>query len=57
MVFFTTNGTSATPAWQRAGATGPNPLRPQRYCTCITIDPADPDRVYVAFGGYQTGNL
>jgi ligand-binding sensor domain-containing protein len=57
MVFFTNNGTAATPAWQRAGATGPSLLRPQRYCTCITIDPADTDTVYVAFGGYQTSNL
>jgi photosystem II stability/assembly factor-like uncharacterized protein len=57
MVFRTTDGTAATPTWQRAGATGQSPLLPQRFCTCITIDPADADRVYVAFGGYQAGNL
>ncbi|MFD7626962.1 WD40/YVTN/BNR-like repeat-containing protein [Streptomyces sp. NPDC059851] len=57
MVFRTANGTAPTPTWQRVGATGPNPLTPRRYCTCITVDPADPDTVYVAFGGYERGNL
>src|SRR3954447_23018534 len=49
MVFRTGNGTSPTPTWQRVGATGPNALTPQRYCTSITVDPGDPDTVYVAF--------
>jgi hypothetical protein len=57
MVFRTTNGTAAAPSWQRIGATGPAPLKPQRYCTAITVDPADPDTVYVAFGGYLSDNL
>jgi hypothetical protein len=57
MVFRTTNGTSATPTWQRVGATGAAGLTPQRYCTCITVDPADPNTVYVGFGGYQSDNV
>jgi hypothetical protein len=57
MVFRTTNGTATAPTWQRVGATAPSPLRPQRYCTCITIHPADPETVYVAFGGYEPDNL
>jgi hypothetical protein len=48
---------SRAPAWQRVDGAGPRPLRAQRYCTCITIDPADPDVVYVAFGGYVNGNI
>jgi photosystem II stability/assembly factor-like uncharacterized protein len=57
MVFRTANGTAAQPAWQRVDAAGARPLEARRYCTCITIDPADPDVVYVAFGGYVNGNL
>jgi photosystem II stability/assembly factor-like uncharacterized protein len=57
MVFRTANGTAAQPAWQRMDATGAKPLQAQRYCTCITIDPADPAVVYVAFGGYVNGNI
>jgi hypothetical protein len=57
MVFRTTNGTAAAPSWQRVGATGPTALKPQRYCTCLTIDPVDPDTVYAAFGGYVTDNV
>ncbi|WP_138733757.1 WD40/YVTN/BNR-like repeat-containing protein [Modestobacter excelsi] len=57
MVFRTANGTSPTPTWQRVGATGPNALTPQRYCTSITVDPGDPDTVYVAFGGYLSDNV
>jgi hypothetical protein len=57
MVFRTVNGTAAAPAWQRVGAVGPTALKPQRYCTSITVDPVDPDTVYVAFGGYLTDNV
>lgn len=57
MVFRTTNGTAAAPTWQRVGVSGPSPLTPQRYCTCITVDPSDPDTVYVAFGGYLSDNV
>jgi photosystem II stability/assembly factor-like uncharacterized protein len=57
MVFRSANGTAAQPAWQRVDGAGAKPLQAQRYCTCITIDPADPGVVYVAFGGYVNGNL
>jgi len=57
MVFRTANGTAPQPAWQRADGTGAKPLQAQRYCTCITIDPADQDVVYVAFGGYVNANI
>ena len=57
MVFRTANGTAAQPAWQRVDGAGAKPLQAQRYCTCITVDPADPGVVYVAFGGYVNGNL
>jgi hypothetical protein len=57
VVFRTTNGTSGSPTWQRVGATGPTGLTPSRYCTCITVDPADAETVYVAFGGYQSDNV
>jgi photosystem II stability/assembly factor-like uncharacterized protein len=56
-VFRTTNGVAASPVWQRADHTGPSPLTPQRYCTGITIDPANAQVVYVTFGGYVTGNV
>jgi hypothetical protein len=57
MVFRTTDGTATVPTWQRVGATGAMPLTPQRYCTCITVDPVDPATVYVAFGGYLSDNV
>ncbi|QIB47832.1 WD40/YVTN/BNR-like repeat-containing protein [Streptomyces aureoverticillatus] len=57
MVFRTANGTATTPTWARVGVTGPKPLTPRRFCTCITVHPTDPDTVYVAFGGYESGNL
>ncbi|MET7699605.1 hypothetical protein, partial [Streptomyces sp. NPDC005485] len=57
MLFRTANGTAATPTWERVGVTGPSPLRPSRYCTSITVDPAAPDTVFVAFGGFEADNL
>ncbi len=53
-LFRTSNGTAGSPAWQPVRSAA---LPPQRYCTRITIDPADNDVVYVAFGGYTRGNL
>ena len=57
MLFRTADGTATTPAWSRVGVTGPSPLRPRRYLTDITVDPGDPDTVYVAFGGFESDNL
>lgn len=56
-IYRTLTGTGAQPAWQRVDAVGPKPLSAQRFCTCITIDPADPRVVYVAFGGYVSANI
>jgi len=56
-VFRTTNGLAASPVWQRVDHTGPTPLTPRRYCTGITIDPSDPQVVYVTFGGYEAGGV
>ena len=53
-LFRTTNGTAGSPTWQRVSAA---PFPPQRYCTRITVDPAQSNVVYVAFGGYSRGNL
>jgi hypothetical protein len=53
-VFVTGNGTAGSPAW-RPVASGSFP--PQRYCTRITVDTAQKDVVYVAFGGYMRSNL
>ena len=58
LLYYTANGTSATPAWTNltanlpTGATG-------RSINRITIDPTNPAVVYVSLGGYQTssGNL
>ncbi|MGY1579325.1 WD40/YVTN/BNR-like repeat-containing protein [Streptomyces sp. MN13] len=57
LVFRTTEGTAAAPAWDRVGVTGARRLLPRRYCTSLTAHPDDTDIVYAAFGGYETGNL
>ena len=54
-VFFTTNGTAASPAWTRVDFGSPG--LPDRYCTRITIDPTNPNRVYVTFGGFSPDNV
>jgi photosystem II stability/assembly factor-like uncharacterized protein len=56
-VYKTTNGTATNPVWQQIDNTGPSPLNVGRYCTHITIDPANIDTVYVTFGGYTQGNV
>jgi hypothetical protein len=53
-IFRTNDGTAGSPTWQPVGSAS---LPPQRYCTRITVDPAQKDVVYVAFGGYNRGNL
>lgn len=57
MLFRSANATAATPAWQRADHQGPKPLTAARFCTRITIDPADPLTVYVCFGGFVADNV
>lgn len=54
-VYFTSNGTSASPNWTRVDN---NSLGlPNRYCTRITIDPLNSSRVYVTFGGFSSDNV
>jgi Calx-beta domain len=54
-VYFTTNGTEASPAWTRVDLNFP--ILPKRYCTRITIDPTNTNRVYVTFGGFTPDNV
>lgn len=51
-VYFTTNGTTPAPSWTRVDTGLPN-----RYCTRITIDPTNANRVYVTFGGFTPDNV
>jgi hypothetical protein len=53
-VYKTTNGTAQAPAWQKVDDN--LAVLPSRYCTGITIDAADPDTVFVTFGGYSRDN-
>ncbi len=54
-VYYTTTGTAGSPTWNRVDLGTPN--LPDRYCTRITIDPSSPSRVYVTFGGFNSGNV
>ncbi len=54
-LFKTANGTAPQPDWTRVDENGG--VLPKRYCHCITVDPHDPQRVYVTFGGYEGGNV
>jgi hypothetical protein len=56
-VYKTANGTDAQPVWQKMSGQGTKPLSPSRYCTGITVDPANKKTVYVTFGGYVRGNV
>lgn len=55
-IYKTINGTSNNPVWQKIDDNGSNPL-PNRYCTRITVDPNNPNTVYVTFGGYSRNNI
>jgi hypothetical protein len=54
-VWYTTNGTAATPTWTRRDNT--SPALPNRYVTRITIDPKNTSRVFVTFGSYAADNI
>jgi photosystem II stability/assembly factor-like uncharacterized protein len=54
-VYFTTNGTAESPVWTRVDLNFP--ILPKRYCTRITIDPTNTNRVYVTFGGFSPDNV
>src|SRR5204863_8020779 len=49
-VYFTANGTSATPTWSQR-----NSGLPGRTCTSLTVAPSG--RVYATFGGFSSGNV
>lgn len=54
-VYSTTTGTVVSPTWTRADLGTPN--LPARQVTRITIDPANPQKVYVTFGGFSADNV
>jgi photosystem II stability/assembly factor-like uncharacterized protein len=54
-VYATTNGTAANPSWTRKDLGSPN--LPDRYCTRITIDPIDPNKVYVTLAAFAGDNV
>ncbi len=54
-VFKTTSGDADSPTWTRVSTAAAG--LPKRYCTRITIDPSNNDRVYLTFGGYSAGNV
>jgi PKD repeat protein len=49
-VYFTANGTAATPTWNLR-----NSGLPARTCTSLAVAPSG--RVYATFGGYNSGNV
>ncbi len=51
----TANGTAVTPAWERVTFNGIT--NPTRQVMRIVFDPADANKVWVTFAGYQTGNV
>ena len=54
-VYFTTNGTQASPTWNKVD-TNPTAL-PNRAVTSITILPSDANTVYVTFGGFNSDDI
>lgn len=54
-VYFTTNGTNASPNWTRADDNSPG--LPNRFCTRISIDPTNSNKVFVTFGGFNSNNV
>jgi hypothetical protein len=55
-VFKTVDGLKDKPTWKPVDENGSQPL-PDRMCDRITIDPKDPQIVYVVFTGYSSGNI
>ncbi|MFO1412747.1 MAG: FG-GAP-like repeat-containing protein [Burkholderiales bacterium] len=51
-VYCTTNGTATTPTWIKVTA-----LTATRMVLRILVDPSNSNRVFVAYGGYNAGNL
>lgn len=55
-VFKTVEGLKDKPVWIRVDESGSQPL-PDRVSNKITIDPVNPQTVYVVYGGYSSGNV
>jgi len=55
-IWVTTNGTDATPTWNRVDQNGGDVL-PDRWISTIVINPDDHDEVYVAFMGWEPDNV
>jgi hypothetical protein len=52
------DGTAPAPLWELMNPAGPADVPAAgRLCTRVIVDPADPDRVYTTFGGYNPGNV
>jgi len=51
-VYCTINGTSGSPTWTRVTA-----LSAARMVLRIMVDPTNPNRVFVTYGGYNSGNV
>jgi hypothetical protein len=52
-VWSTSNGLAATPTWNQRGAG----VLPSEYCTRVTIDPTNVNRIYVTYGGFNHNNV
>ena len=52
-LLMSTNATSAPSSWSSVTWTG----KPGRAVLSILLDPSDTNKVYVGYGGYNTGNL
>jgi hypothetical protein len=55
-VYKSTGGTFQNPSWSEP-LNKNIPGWPSRYCMSITVDPQDPQTVYVTFGGYESENV
>lgn len=53
-VWKTTNGLNAAPTWTRVDTNGPLPAR---WVSCLTIDNADANHVYLSFMGWSGDNV
>lgn len=54
-LYYTTDGTSAAPTWTRVDENGAG--LPDRWISTVVIDPSDHNHVYVAFMGWESGNI
>ncbi len=53
-IWVSTNGQNAAPSWTRVDTNGPLPAR---WPSCLTIDPANANHVYVSFLGWASDNI